>query len=76
MFDFWRRLKWTELKEEDVPPWVLKADNSFYESYDKHNGHRPYNIVTYFNGRTFRYKIWYECVGQAQIRTHYYRKKR
>ena len=76
MFDFFGRTKWKELKDEDVPSYVLRASNSFYTSYEKRNGHRPYGVVTYFNGRTFRYKIWYECVGQAQIKRRYYRKKR
>jgi hypothetical protein len=76
MFDFLRKLRWKKLKEYEIPKWVLKADKSFYESFNNRTGHRPYDIVTYFKGRSFTYKVWYECTGQGQITRHYYRKKR
>jgi len=63
---------WIELSEKEVPKWVHKAGEKFYSK----SRNRPYDKIKIFKGNTFIYKIWFECVGQGQIKWHYYKKKK
>ncbi|KHO53076.1 MAG: hypothetical protein QT05_C0009G0025 [archaeon GW2011_AR13] len=60
------------VSEKNVPRWVRNASNRFYSR----KGVRPYNKVIFLKGKNHVYKIWYEMLGQAQIETHYYKKRK
>ena len=62
-------MEWKEIKP---PRWVKKATNRYYDKCSV----RPYDIIIHFKGKHFIYKVWFETIGQAQIKKHYYKKKR
>jgi len=68
----WLFSGWSELREKDVPRWVRRKADAFYDR----RGVRPYNKRRYYKGKTYIYKVWFEMIGQGQIKTHYYRKIR
>lgn len=65
-FNFFR-----EMEDQDVPFWVRRVANSYFGS-----GVRPYNKVVYVKGNHRVYKIWFETLGQANIKDHFYCKWR
>jgi hypothetical protein len=76
---FWRKLMdlltlnfFYPISEKNAPKWVVKATNKFYSRCKV----RPYNKVIFLKGKNHIYKIWFETIGQAQIKTHYYKKSK
>ena len=60
------------MSEKNAPKWVVKASDKFYSK----KGVRPYDKVIFLKGKNHVYKIWYEMVGQGQIKIHYYKKNK
>lgn len=69
-----KRLLWTKLKPQEVPNWVSNAALDFEDKYIKTYGHRPYDIITYFNGKTFKYKVYFETIEQGRIKINIFKK--
>mgnify|MGYP007088126266 CR=1 FL=1 len=64
------------ISEKNVPKWVINASDKFWNKFEKKYRHRPYDKIIFLKGKNNIYKIWFECVGQAEIKTHYYKKSR
>jgi hypothetical protein len=60
------------ISEKNTPKWVLKASNTFYSNCKV----RPYNKIIFLKGKNHIYKVWFEMIGQGQIKDHYYKKRR
>ena len=54
------------------PKWVKNASDRWYDKQKE----RPYDKVKYFYGKTYIYKVFYECKGQGQIKDHFYKRRR
>jgi hypothetical protein len=67
---------WKKLKPYDVPNWVSNAAHDFEFKYFTTHGHRPYNIITHFNGKTFKYKVYFETLEQGRINMKVFKKLR
>jgi hypothetical protein len=67
---------WKRLKFEDVPKWLDKPVKKWYDDYENKNGHEPYNIVVYFYGKKYKYKIHFKGIGTGEVHEKIYRKKR
>ncbi|MDI9395809.1 MAG: hypothetical protein QM426_10545 [Euryarchaeota archaeon] len=67
---------WSELEPHEVPKWVQKAAEDFEILYHYKHGHKPYDVITHFTGRTFKYKVYFETFEQGKINLIVYRKLR
>ena len=71
-----RRLFWSKLEPHEIPNWVLNAAYDFENKYYTKHSHRPYDIITYFNGKTFKYKVSFETLEQGRINMNVSKKLR
>lgn len=60
-----------KIEGKEIPSWVRKA---FWKSIPGPNS-RPPSFVTYFKGKTFKYKVIYEEKG-TDVKVNFYRKFR
>jgi hypothetical protein len=66
---YWRKIK-------NPPNWVKKATDRYEMSYMKKYRQSPYDKVTYFTGKNWLYKAYFETIEQGRYVAHYYKKKR
>lgn len=83
MVKIWRKFRdlltlnfFYPISEKNIPKWVISASGKFWSDFEKKHGHRPYDKIIFLKGKSHLYKVWFECVGQAQIEEHYYKKLR
>jgi len=69
--NFLSKFMWIPLSENKTPKWVKNASFRYKDKCSV----RPYDRMKYFKGKSFIYKVFYECVGQSRIKEHYYKKQ-